>query len=127
MLLHVVRRGSDMVAVLSCLCAVAACSVAPPTGPTVMGLPPQGKSLAVFQQEDAQCRNYAATNIGNVQPGPAGAPAAIGSAAVGTAVGTNNAADSEYDLQTRYNIAYAQCMYSFGNTVQYMPRGGYDY
>lgn len=129
--MHPVRRVRDAVAVLGCLCAVAACAVAPPTGPTVMGLPPQGKSLAVFQQEDAQCRYYAAARIGNAQPGPAGAPAAIGSAAVGTAggtaAGTNNAADSGYDLQTSYNIAYAQCMYSVGNAVQYLPPNGYDY
>jgi hypothetical protein len=39
----------------------------------------------------------------------------------GTAVGANNAAASEFDLQTRYNISYSQCMYSLGNTIQNPP------
>jgi len=119
-----------------------------------MALPPAGKNLAVFQQEDLQCRNHAAAAIGFVQPGQVGTQAAVGSAAVGTvvgaaagaaigaaagnpgagaaiggatgllggtAVGANNAAASEFDLQTRYNIAYAQCMYAFGNTVTNPP------
>ena len=63
--------------------------------------------------------------------GNAGAGAAIGGATGlvgGTAVGANNAAASEFDLQTRYNIDYTQCMYSLGNTVQNPPVGNYgDY
>jgi hypothetical protein len=63
------------------------------------------------------------------RPGNAGAGAAIGAATGlvgGTAVGANNAAASEYDLQTRYNVAYTQCMYSLDNTVQ-SPPAGYGY
>jgi hypothetical protein len=52
-----------------------------------MALPPQGKSLTVFQQDDQQCRNYAAAAIGYVQPGQAGTQALVGNAAVGTVVG----------------------------------------
>jgi hypothetical protein len=125
-----------------------------------MGLPPQGKSLTVFQQDDQQCRDHAAAAIGYVQPGLAGTQAVVGGAAVGTvlgaaagaaigaaagnpgagaaiggatglvggtAVGANNAAASEFDLQTRYNIAYTQCMYSLGNTVQNLPMYAYGY
>jgi hypothetical protein len=153
--MHLVRRGSDVVPALGCLCLVAACAVTQPNGPTVMALPAQGKSLAVFHQEDGQCRNYAATKIGYASPGQAGAHAAVGSAAVGilvgaaagsaigaaagnagagaaiggaaglvggTAVGANNAVASKYDLQTSYDIAYTQCMYSLGNTVQNLPQ-----
>jgi hypothetical protein len=80
-----------------------------------MALPPQGKSLAAFQQEDGQCRNYAGAAIG-AATGPAG----------GTAASANNAAADKYDLQTRYNVAYIQCMYSRGDTVQNMPPGYYD-
>ncbi len=152
--------GVKLMAALGSACAVAACAVAPPRGPTVMALPPQGKNLAMFQQEDGQCRNYAAATIGYLQPGQAGTPAVVGSAAAGTllgaaagsaigaaagnagagaaiggatglvggaAVGANNAAAGEYDLQTRYDIAYTQCMYSRGNTVQGLPPGGYGY
>jgi outer membrane lipoprotein SlyB len=39
--------------------ALGACTVAPPTGPTVVGMPGQGKSFAQFQQDDNYCRNYA--------------------------------------------------------------------
>lgn len=151
-------RGPRTTAVFASLCAITACAVPPPSGPTVMALPPQGKSLVAFQQEDQQCRNYAVAATGNVQPGQAGTQAAVGSAAVGTvvgaaagaaigaavgnpgagaaiggatgllggtAVGANNAAATEFDLQTRYNIAYSQCMYSLGNTVQNPPVGDY--
>jgi hypothetical protein len=62
--------------------------------------------------------------------GNADAGAAIGGAAGlpgGVAIGANNAAASEGDLQTRYDIAYTQCMSSRGDTVQSPPRGGYGY
>jgi len=39
--------------------ALGACTVAPPTGPSVVAMPGQGKSFAQFQQDDAYCRNYA--------------------------------------------------------------------
>ena len=110
-------RGPRTIAVFASLCAVTACNVPPPRGPTVMALPPQGKSLTVFQQDDQQCRNHAAAAIGYVEPGRAGTQA----------VGANNAAASGFDLQTRYNISYTQCMYSVGNTVQNLPVGNYGY
>lgn len=89
-------------AILGGACALAACAVAPPTGPSVMALPSQGKNLAVFQQEDGHCRSYA-------------------SARIGTAVGATDTAAGPYDLQQLYDIAYTQCMYSYGNTVQTAP------
>jgi hypothetical protein len=155
---HVSRVG--LIGVLGGVGAVGTCAVVPPSGPTVMALPPQGKCLAVFQQEDGQCRNYATATIGYAQPGQAGTHTTVGSAAVGTvlgaaagsaigaaagnagagaaiggatgllsgaAVGANNAAASAYDLQTRYNIAYTQCIYSLGDTVQYLTPGAYAY
>ena len=142
------------ITVFASLCAVTACAVPPTSGPTVIALPPQGKSPAVFQQEDQQCRIHAAAVIGFIQPGQAATQAAVGSAAVGTvlgaaagaaigaaagnpgagaaiggatgllggaAVGANNAAASQFSLQTRYDIAYSQCMYAFGNTVTNPP------
>jgi hypothetical protein len=154
------HRGSTLIAVLGGASAVAACAVAPPSGPTVMALPSQGKSLDAFQREDAQCRNYAAAAIGPLQPAQAGTRAAVGSAAVstvpgatagsaigaaagnagagaaiggaaglvgGTTVGASNVASGEHDLQTRYNIAYTQCIYSRGDTVQYLPVSSYGY
>ena len=156
----IICRGTRTIGTFVSLCALTACAVPAPLGPTVMALPPSGKSLTTFQQEDQQCRNYAAAEIGYVQPGQAGTQAAVGSSAVGTvvgavagaaigaaaenpaagaaigaatglvggtAVGANNAAASEFDLQTRYNITYSQCMYSLGNTIQSPPVYGYGY
>jgi hypothetical protein len=39
--------------------ALATCTVAPPTGPTVVALPGPGKSFQQFQYDDQNCRNYA--------------------------------------------------------------------
>jgi len=39
--------------------ALGACAVAPPSGPTVVAMPGQGKSFPQFQQDDDTCRNYA--------------------------------------------------------------------
>ena len=91
-------KPKSAVAILSGTLAVAACAVAPPTSPTVTALPPRGKTLAAFQQEDAGCRGYASA-----------------------AIAPSNAATSEYNLQTRYNVAYTQCMYARGNSVQAPP------
>ena len=79
--------GSKLIGVIGGVSAVAACAVAPPSGPTVVALPPPGKSLAVFQQEDGQCRNYAASTTGDLHPGQVGTQTAVGSAAVGTYLG----------------------------------------
>lgn len=67
--------------------ALGGCTVAPPSGPTVMALPGKGKSFDQFRQEDATCRYYAQQQTGFQQPGQAGANAAVGSAVVGTALG----------------------------------------
>jgi hypothetical protein len=50
-------------------------------------MPGKGKDLQAFQGEDANCRNYAAASIGNGTPQQAANEAAVGSAAVGTALG----------------------------------------
>ena len=87
-----------------------ACAVVPPSGPTVLVLPPEvlppeGKNLGRFQQEDANCRNYAASQIGS-------------------ATGANTARVSSYALQRRYNVAYVQCMAASGNRLR-PPTAGY--
>jgi hypothetical protein len=64
-----------------------ACAVSPPAGPAVLALPPEGKDLARFQQEDTGCRGYAQQQIGYGSPQQAANQNALGSAAVGTAVG----------------------------------------
>ena len=65
--------------------------------------------------------------------GAVGAGAAIGGATgllAGSAIGASNAQASGGNVQARYDIAYTQCMYSHGNTVQSAPSGfagGYGY
>jgi hypothetical protein len=68
--------------------ALSGCAVVPPTGPSIVALPPKGKPLAEFQQEDYACRDYAfrsdgdssATSQQSLQKG-------IGSSAIGTVGG----------------------------------------
>jgi hypothetical protein len=63
-----------------------ACTVAPPRGPSVVALPPAGKDFAQFQREDGFCQQTAMNTLGfNSEQAPA--QAAVGSAAVGTALG----------------------------------------
>jgi hypothetical protein len=68
--------------------------------------------------------------------GNAGAGAAIGGGAGllgGASVGSQRGAASQYSLQQQYNVAYTQCMYSRGDSVQSPPPGyalggpGYGY
>lgn len=59
--------------------------------------------------------------------GAVGTGAAIGGATgllAGSAIGANNAQASAWALQQRYDVAYTQCMYGHGDTVQAAP-GGY--
>jgi hypothetical protein len=67
--------------------SLAACAVAPPTGPSVLALPAKGKDMQTFQAEDYNCRNYAQAQLGGNTPGNAAAQSAVGSAALGTALG----------------------------------------
>ncbi len=67
--------------------ALAGCAAVPPSGPTVLALPAPGRDLQRFQGEDVYCRNYAFGRIGYAPAVQAGTNAAVGSAAVGTALG----------------------------------------
>ena len=130
---------------------LAGCAVRPPTGPTVLAVPPEDKALSQFQQEEANCRNYAFNQIGitpaqagnqslagSAVGGSAGTGAAVGAGTgllAGSAVGASNAQTSSYGLQARYDMAYTQCLASTGNKVQtaaayaspYGYYGGYPY
>ena len=67
--------------------SLGACAVAPPTGPSVLALPAKGKDMQTFQAEDYNCRNYAQAQIGGNTPANAANQSAVGSAALGTALG----------------------------------------
>jgi hypothetical protein len=121
-----------------------------PLGPTIPVMPAQGKPFDVFQSDQALCKQFASGEVeggaqqaNNRQVGTAvvgtllgaglgaaiggGRGAAIGAGAGalgGTAVGAGPSGQAQYSLQQRYDLAYAQCMYSRGNQVPgYRPAG----
>jgi hypothetical protein len=63
------------------------CAVAPPSGPTVTALPGQGKSWPQFQQDDAMCRNYAASREDTGAEAANAQNNAVGTAVAGTLIG----------------------------------------
>lgn len=66
--------------------ALGGCAVIPPSGPSVVALPPNGKPMNVFQQEDYECRNYAFQS-GSPAPTHDKVPAGVSSGAIGTVGG----------------------------------------
>ncbi|MGH7048783.1 MAG: hypothetical protein ACREE2_20655, partial [Stellaceae bacterium] len=80
-------RAVARAAALGGVLALGACAVATPSGPTVMAVPPTGKPLSQFQQDDLTCRQYAAARVGGTTPTQAANNAAVGSALLGTAIG----------------------------------------
>jgi hypothetical protein len=133
-------RFSPLVALL----AVAACTTIP-TGPSVMAMPGTGKSFDQFRADDADCKQYALSQIGGASANDAAIDSGVKSAAVGTVVGAlagaalgghqgagvgagvgllaGSAAGagagqaSGYSTQRRYDNAYIQCMYAKGDRV----------
>ncbi|MBU3620831.1 glycine zipper family protein [Polynucleobacter sp. CS-Odin-A6] len=128
--------------------SLAAC-VSAPTGPTIAIMPREGKPFEVFQQEDQQCREFAANAIKDTSNAALkeGATSALIAAALGAAagaviqggsgqnigtgagigllggagIGAMNASGKQNQGQVQYNIAYQQCMYSKGNQVPSYP------
>ncbi|MGO8865554.1 MAG: glycine zipper family protein [Alphaproteobacteria bacterium] len=116
---------------------------ATPTGPSVAIMPAPNKPFEVFQEDQAVCKQYAdqqlagQAELANSQASSeavlstlllAGLGAALGGgrgaavgAAYGALLGTGAGADAsqaaQISIQQRYDIAYAQCMYSRGNQV----------
>lgn len=123
--------------------ALAAC-VSLPEGPSVMVLPGTGMKFEQFRQDDTQCRQYAAAQIGQSAEGAA-TQSTVSSAAVGTVVGAvagaaisgrrgagvgagtglivggmsgaGTAQVSAHEAQRRYDNAFVQCMYAKGHRV----------
>jgi hypothetical protein len=67
--------------------ALTGCAVMPPTGPSVVALPPSGKPLAQFQQEDYACRDYAFRSDNTGQASQSALQSGAGSTAIGTVGG----------------------------------------
>ncbi len=69
------------------LFAVSACTVAPPSGPTILAVPGKSKTAQQFAADDANCRQYAAQANGGVSPAQAANNSGVGSAVIGTLLG----------------------------------------
>ncbi len=116
-----------------------------PTGPSVMAMPGTGKSFERFRFDDAECRQYASSQVGGATANEAAVDSGVKSAALGTAIGAVAGAamgghqgagvgagtgliagsvagigageSSGRQLQRRYDNAYVQCMYAKGEQV----------
>jgi hypothetical protein len=125
-----------------CVLTISACATVP-MGPSIAVMPPPNKPFNEFQQDDYFCRGEAANAVqgevqaaNNAQVGGAifttilgtalgaaiggGHGAAIGAAAgagAGTLWGVNAGQWQQMSIQQRYDVVYAQCMYSHGNVI----------
>jgi hypothetical protein len=89
-----------------------------PTGPSVMVLPGPNKPFEVFQAEDARCRDWALSRIGQSPQETADRNVASG-AAVGAAVGAGLGAvigAGSGDAASGAAVGQ-QCMYASGNII----------
>lgn len=128
---------------LLALLALGACATVP-TGPGVMALPGTGKSFDEFKANDAECRQYAQSQLGTtandaaVNNGVASAAVGAGVGAlagamigghqgagvgagtgliVGATAGSGTGAQTGRSMQQRYDFSYQQCMYARGNKI----------
>ncbi|HEY5292561.1 MAG TPA: glycine zipper family protein [Burkholderiales bacterium] len=129
---------------LAALLMLGACTTIP-TGPSVLVMPGTGKSFDQFRGDDADCRQFAQSQIGGATANDTAVDSGVKSAVVGTAVGAlagaamgghqgagvgagvgllaGSAAGagagqaSGYSAQRRYDNAYIQCMYAKGDRV----------
>jgi hypothetical protein len=138
------RRLPAPLAVAIAAAVLAGCAVVP-AGPSIMALPGTGKTFDQFRQDDFSCRQFASGQNNGLDTATAANNSAVGSAVVGTAIGAaagaafgggsgaaigagaglltgsavgmSNAQSSAYMTQSRYDQAYIQCMYAYGNRV----------
>jgi hypothetical protein len=129
---------------LAALLLLGACATIP-TGPSVMVMPGTGKSFDQFRADDADCRQYALSQIGGASANDAAVAKGVTSAAIGagigalagaamgghesagvgagmgllagSAIGASSGQASGYAAQRHYDNAYVQCMYAKGDRV----------
>lgn len=135
-------RYSFSCATLAGLVLLGACAQTP-MGPTIQVMPGPGKSFANFQNDQAICRQFADEAVRDQAQGAnlrglgtaalttvlgAGLGAAIGGgqgAAIGAAsgalggagLGAFQSSNAQNSIQAQFDNAFAQCMFSLGNTV----------
>ena len=125
------------------LAALLSTGAAAQMAPTIQVMPAPNKPFPIFQQDDANCRQWASSQTAGAQQqangqvaggliggatlgagigaafgGGRGAAIGAGSGAIaGTAVGADASAQTQAMAQQQYDNAYGQCMYSRGNQV----------
>jgi hypothetical protein len=137
------KSPTSSLAAVSMLLLAGCASV--PTGPSVMAMPGTGKNFEQFRSDDAECRQYALSQVGGAGANQAAADAGVRSAVVGalvgaaagaaigghdgagigagagllvgSLVGSDAAHSSAYGTQRNYDNAYIQCMYAKGEQV----------
>ena len=137
------------VAAISALALLGGCATQP-LGPTIPVMPPAGKSMESFQQDEDYCEQYAADRasgrvkqanddelrrgiIGGALGAGLGALAgntkgAIAGGIIGSVIGSSSGAGyDQHRVQRTYDVAYGQCMTARGNEVgmRHHPRRGY--
>ena len=81
------KKSSRLLTVAAFGFACAGCASPGPAVPSFAALPGKGKSYEAFQRDDRYCQGSAQQAIGFRSPGEAANQAAVGTAAVGTALG----------------------------------------
>jgi hypothetical protein len=66
---------------------LAGCAAPTPTGPTLTAVPPAGKSLTLFQNDDYTCRNYAQQTVAYPAATQNSQGNGVATAAIGTGLG----------------------------------------
>jgi len=134
--------STGVFAALMSMLLLAACAETP-MGPTIQTMPGPNKSFSNFQSDQAICRNFAEqavrdqarnANMRALGTGAittalgAGLGAAVGGgrgAGIGAAagalggggLGAMRSSNAQNSIQAQYNNAFAQCMFSLGNSV----------
>jgi uncharacterized protein YcfJ len=129
--------------IAACCGALLAGCASEPMGPTIQVLPAPNQPFQAFQDDQANCKQYASQQVAGQADAAnqkavggavlttalgAGLGAAIGGgrgagigaaggSVVGAAGGAGSSQNAQLSIQQQYNNAYAQCMYSKGNQV----------
>ena len=136
------RKSTTMIFGIGALGVLAGCAMQP-IGPTVSVFPAPYKPFEVFEQDQYECGQYAGSQVAGLAEmannralgsaaigtalglavgaatgdGRASTFGAVSGAAIGGTIGADQSERAGFSLQRRYDIAYAQCMYSKGNQV----------
>jgi hypothetical protein len=92
----------------------------------VLVIPRKDKNFAQFQQDDANCRQFASAHTGGTSPAEAATASTATNAVVGTVLGVNAGAYSAASLHQRYDMSYIRCMAANGDQVPQPTGGGYS-